>query len=101
MMSWFRRHPVSNTDLNAYADGALTGATLGRVTAHLDGCESCRSTLATIRQVKDVVQNLPRVPAPRSFTLSADAAAVRPAIPAPPLPVRYAFVPAAALAVLV
>src|SRR5262245_29594526 len=99
VLAWFNRHPVSYADLSALVDGALAGPRLARISAHLDGCETCRADVARLQELKGQVGGLARPAAPRSFTLSAERAGTR-TPPAPRPTPRYALVPAAALAVL-
>jgi hypothetical protein len=66
-------------DLSAYLDQELTAGDTRRVEAHLRTCAQCRRELETLRYTMQMVQALPSVRAPRSFTLSdAQAAHVRP-----------------------
>src|SRR5438105_8894342 len=101
LMPWFHRpHALSQTDLSALADGALSGGRLAKVNEHVAGCPICKQDLAAIRQVKETVASLPQVSAPRAFTLTPATASQQTSI-ARPSPMRYAFAPAAALAALV
>src|SRR5437868_6264348 len=66
-------------DLSAYLDQELSAADARRVEAHLRSCAQCRRELETLRYTMQMVQALPSVRAPRSFTLSdAQAARMRP-----------------------
>src|SRR5436190_24130849 len=66
-------------DLSAYLDQELSVGDARRVEAHLRTCAQCRRELETLRYTMQMVQALPSVRAPRSFTLSdAQAARVRP-----------------------
>jgi hypothetical protein len=100
-LAWFRRHPVSEADLSAFVDGALSPpARAAKVRAHVEGCDSCRARVEDLLQLRTMVRALPRPEAPRSF-------AVRPGLvgsekrraPAQGGP-RYALAPAAALTAL-
>ncbi|MBI4570863.1 MAG: zf-HC2 domain-containing protein [Chloroflexi bacterium] len=77
MAFWRPRHPVNDSDLSAYVDGALEGAARARVDVHVDACAACREALAGLREVRRALGALPRARAPRSFALRE--ADVRPA----------------------
>lgn len=78
MAFWRPRHPVSDSDLSAFIDGALEGATRARVDAHVESCAACREALAGLRAVRQALSALPRAEAPRSFALrEADARPAR------------------------
>jgi anti-sigma factor RsiW len=66
-------------DLSAYLDQELSAGDARRVEAHLRTCAQCRRELESLRYTMQMVQALPSLRAPRSFTLSdAQAARVRP-----------------------
>lgn len=69
MFFWRRRHAVRDEELSAYLDGALAAAAGERVEAHLAACAACREKLAELRAVRSALRALPRMPAPRAFTL--------------------------------
>lgn len=62
-------HPITEAALSAYVDGELSAGERSRVERHLDGCATCRETLAGLRAVRSALQALPRATAPRSFAL--------------------------------
>jgi hypothetical protein len=74
---WRPRHPISDSDLSAFIDGALGAAARARVDAHVASCAACREVLAGLRAVRQALGALPRAEAPRSFALRE--ADVRPA----------------------
>ncbi len=80
-MLFWRKHPVSESDLSAFLDGEQEEAARARVQAHIEACAACRETLDELRAVRQGLRELPRAAAPRSFVLRA--AEVRPAGPAP------------------
>lgn len=55
--------------LNAYLDGELRGATRERFEAELAADPALRAEVAQLRAIKDQVEKLPRVRAPRNYTL--------------------------------
>ncbi|MFP3986564.1 zf-HC2 domain-containing protein [Streptomyces sp. E11-3] len=58
------RHLRLRGDLEAYADGELTGARRTRMAAHLDRCWVCSGRLQTLRLVKASIRGHPhRAPA--------------------------------------
>jgi hypothetical protein len=68
LLDIFSRHPRG--DISAHADGELAPDRLAALDAHLTGCERCRTELADLLAVRDALQELPQVAAPRSFTLT-------------------------------
>ena len=56
--------------LSAYLDGQVKPDERRRVETHLGTCPACQSELASLRQTVTMLHALPRVPAPRAFTLS-------------------------------
>ncbi len=57
--------------LSPYLDGAVTAAERARVENALAQSAELRAELNSLRQTVQLMQSLPRVPAPRPFTLSA------------------------------
>ncbi len=66
-------HVVDN--LSAYLDGALNATARAAVESHLRDCAQCQHDLASLRYTVRLMQALPPVRAPRSFTLSNEQAA--------------------------
>ncbi len=66
----FGRHPVDESDLSAYLDGALPESKRPRVEAHLRSCAGCAQRLDELRQLVATLNALPEAKAPRSFALS-------------------------------
>jgi anti-sigma factor RsiW len=97
----FTRHPVSDDELSALVDGMLPAARQATVTSHTEACEACRHKLGELRTVKAVLAAMPRAATRRSFALTSEQAATRPAAPAPRSTPRYALAPAIAMSVLV
>jgi hypothetical protein len=56
--------------LSPYLDGRVTPAERALVERHLPACSECSHSLATLRATVTAVREMPRVRAPRSFTLS-------------------------------
>jgi anti-sigma factor RsiW len=97
----FTRHPVSDDELSAFVDGMLPAARRAAVTSHAEACEVCRQKLGELRSVKAVLAAMPQAATRRSFALTSEQAATRPAAPAPRSAPRYALAPAIAMSVLV
>ena len=100
-MAWSRRaaHAFTDEDLSAHADGRLVPARAQELEAHAASCESCRRTLAETTSLKSLLGGLPQAQPRRTLTISpaqAAAGSVRASRPG-----RFAFVPAAALTLLV
>ena len=57
--------------LSPYLDGAVTAAERAQVENALAQSPELRAELDSLRQTVQLMQSLPRVPAPRPFTLSA------------------------------
>ncbi|HID62344.1 MAG TPA: hypothetical protein EYP49_06340 [Anaerolineae bacterium] len=55
--------------LSVYMDGELPSRDRARVEEHLAECADCTWDLETLRQTVDLVGQLPKVPAPRAFTI--------------------------------
>jgi len=51
-------------NLSAYLDGELDPAGAAELESHLEGCESCRSELESLRSTVELVRSVPRVQAP-------------------------------------
>jgi len=56
--------------LSAYIDGELSASEVELVERHLKECATCARNLETLRATVELVRQLPRVPAPRSFTIT-------------------------------
>ncbi|MER7895056.1 zf-HC2 domain-containing protein [Streptomyces sp. NPDC096046] len=54
------RHVRWRGDVEAYADGQLTGAHRMRVAAHIDRCWACSGTLQLLRLIKASLRGHPR-----------------------------------------
>jgi hypothetical protein len=101
MFSWGRKGGhVSEADLSAFADGALTPRLRTAVEAHVGDCAECAGVIAELRSTRTLVAQLPRPQTQRSFTLPASYAAVRPVRPSPARHI-FTFAPAMAMTVLV
>jgi hypothetical protein len=72
-----RRHPIGEVDLSAYVDGRVSPDERHRLEEHLRSCPACVRKLEGLRTVVAELRNLPRLPAPRSFALTAAQAAVK------------------------
>ena len=55
--------------LSVYIDGELPSRDRARVEEHLAECADCTWELETLRQIVDLVGQLPKVPVPRAFTI--------------------------------
>jgi hypothetical protein len=62
-------HEYVDKRLSAYVDGELSARETARVKAHLEVCKDCRDDLAALRWTKNLLQETPTVPLPRSFVL--------------------------------
>jgi anti-sigma factor RsiW len=84
-LSIFNRHP--HAQLSAYLDGELIPLRIEAMQAHLASCQSCRTELEALRELKTGLAALPEIAAPRSFALSPEMAdrplreKERPAVP--------------------
>ena len=56
--------------LSAYLDNQVTAAERTRTETHLRDCATCQAELHSLRQTVTLLRALPRVRAPRAFTLS-------------------------------
>jgi anti-sigma factor RsiW len=68
-MFWRRGHEVSDEELSAYIDGAVSDAARARVEAHLASCARCSESIADLRSLRAALAMLPRSAAPRSFAV--------------------------------
>jgi hypothetical protein len=97
----FRRHRHLDLEiLSEYLDGRLGTESQTRVSRQVDSCEPCRHELDSLRSTVSLVQALPELTAPRSFTLAAPPVP-GPVLVRPPLPLRapgWAYAGAASLA---
>ena len=84
-MSWLRKrrnttdHRYVEERLSAYLDDELSPQEQGAVSQHLAACQACQWQFDTLQQTAQWTRELPTIPVPRVFTISAPA---RPA-PAP------------------
>ncbi len=62
-------HQWVGDSLSAYLDGELSTRLSARVEKHLRECRACTRNLSTLRQTVALVNELPVVPAPRSFAI--------------------------------
>jgi anti-sigma factor RsiW len=69
--------------LHAYVDGEVPVRLMRKMDEHLDACPSCRSQVARMRQVDDMVDSLAVPPLPEGFSARVMAEARRRALPAP------------------
>ena len=67
------KHVTDN--LSAYLDNRLGGAERARIESHLRTCSVCQSDLESLRYTARLLQAMPSVKAPRSFTLTPEQAA--------------------------
>lgn len=58
--------------LDAYYDGELAQHERADVDGHLSGCEACRKEVADIDRVSVSLRNLPKLQAPRDFSMDID-----------------------------
>ena len=84
-MSWVRKrrnttdHQYVEEQLSAYLDGELSPQEQGAVSQHLAACNACQWQFDTLQQTVQWARELPTIPVPRVFAISAPA---RP-VPAP------------------
>jgi Putative zinc-finger len=71
-LSIFNRHP--RAELSAYLDGELIPLRIEALQAHLVSCQSCRTELEALRELKAGLATLPEIAAPRSFALTPEMA---------------------------
>lgn len=76
-----RRHARLRESLEAFVDGELSPAEMGRLESHLAACGGCRREVEQTRLLKRTLADLPVAPVPRSFQVTA--AMVAEAKPAP------------------
>src|SRR5207237_5364388 len=66
-------------NLSAYLDNRLSGTERARIESHLHTCSRCQADLESLRYTARLLQAMPTMRAPRSFTLTPEQAArVRP-----------------------
>ena len=71
------KHVTDN--LSAYLDNRLSGTERARIESHLRTCSGCQADLESLRYTARLLQAMPTMRAPRSFTLTPEQAArVRP-----------------------
>ncbi len=63
------KHEWVEESLSAYLDGELSAQEKASVEEHLEKCRACSDSLSTLRQTVALLEELPAVPAPRSFAL--------------------------------
>lgn len=80
-------HRYVEERLSAYLDDQLSPREQKAVRQHLTACQECQWNLSTLQQTAEWTRALPRIPAPRVFTVPAPAQVV----PAPRR--RWGFVP--------
>jgi len=56
--------------LSSYLDGALSAREQATVQRHLASCPACARNLQTLQQTVSLLKELPRIAAPRAFTLT-------------------------------
>src|SRR5436309_3041061 len=86
-LSIFNRHP--REEISAFLDGELIPLRIEAMQAHLASCQSCRTELEALRELKAGLATLPEIAAPRSFALTPQMASAsrplrereRPAVP--------------------
>lgn len=97
----FGRHRHLKLELlGEYLDGRLDTAAQTRVSRQLDSCESCRDELDGLRSTVSLLQTLPELSVPHSFTLAAPPIS-KPVMAHQPLPLRapgWAYAGAASVA---
>ena len=102
MIGWLRkRDHIRNDDLSAFLDGALRPTDVAAVASHLRRCPACSAALEEMQSVKSMLGGLPRTQPPRSFVVSARAAAMADQARPRPAPRALTFAPAVALTVLI
>ena len=77
----FRRHVIR--ELSAYAHGELSAEESGRVSAHLQRCDACRTEFDEIKLGIRLAESLPPYPAPPSLWDGIESALVKNPPPAP------------------
>jgi len=60
-------HRYARKRLSSYMDGQLSDREQARVQAHLQACPECRQDLRTLQWTKELAQQVPVLPVPRSF----------------------------------
>lgn len=56
--------------LSEYMDNRLGNEDRGLVQSHLEACEACSKELSSLRMTVQLLQRVPQVPVPRSFTIA-------------------------------
>ena len=79
LTTFFSRHAVFSDNVDAFVDGELRGAQLTRFQAHLGHCRRCSTAVAEAKIVKSSFNAAPRRAVPRSFALTPEMVAERPA----------------------
>lgn len=79
---WHESPEYRQEQLSAALDGALAADEQAALDAHLAGCESCRSELEELRQVRALLRALPEPALPRSFLLPTEGELAAPRAPA-------------------
>jgi hypothetical protein len=67
-LSIFNRHP--REELSAFLDGELIPLRIEAMRAHLASCQSCRTEVEALRELKAGLATMPEMAAPRSFALT-------------------------------
>src|SRR6476646_2938559 len=77
-MSESKNNPIDNThvreQLSDYMDGLLPNDEHEAVRAHLETCADCRADYVELRATQRLLQTMPAIAAPRSFTLTPEMA---------------------------
>jgi anti-sigma factor RsiW len=63
---------LTNTELSAFLDKALTPEEMALCDAHIQTCQVCRTALADLRLTSALLGGMPQVAVPRSFVLPAN-----------------------------
>lgn len=75
------RHHRLRSLLSAYIDGEVSETEAGVVEEHLAGCAECQHEMESLRATVDLLGQMPELPLPHSFTLSAAPADIVPKRP--------------------
>ena len=67
-LSIFNRHP--REELSSFLDGELIPLRIEAMQAHLASCQSCRTELEALRELKAGLATMPEIAPPRSFALT-------------------------------
>ena len=68
---WPGRLHLSAESLSELLDGRLSSTRRSQVEAHLERCAECRQELASLQYTVELLQRVPTITPPRSFTLAA------------------------------